>query len=60
MWDKIQVVIEDNGFERGIMLQEIVDVFGNIENNNDKDEKNDGKEEGSEELPYDIVINGSQ
>jgi hypothetical protein len=60
MWDKIQVVIEDNGFERGIMLQEIVDVFGNIENNNDKDEKNDGKEEGSEELPDDIVINGSQ
>ena len=59
MRDKIQVVIEDNGFDRGIMLQEIVDVLGNIKDNDDKDQKDDGKEEGPQELFDYIDINGS-
>jgi hypothetical protein len=36
------------------MLQEIVDVFRNIKNNDDEDQKDDGKEEGPEELFDDV------
>jgi hypothetical protein len=55
---EIQVIIENDGLERGFLGDELVDIFRKVENNDDHDQQRNGIEKRTQEFFNDIVIDG--
>jgi len=60
MGNEVQVIVKDDGFQRGIMLEKVINLLGYIKNDYDEKQQDDRKEECSQELPDDITINRFQ
>jgi hypothetical protein len=54
--DKVEIVIEYDRVERCIPLQEVIDLFGDIKDDHDENEEEQGKEECSQKFLNDIEI----
>jgi hypothetical protein len=54
--DEIEVIIEYDCVERGLFGDELIDVFGKVENDDDHDQQRNGIEKGTQEFFNDIVI----
>jgi hypothetical protein len=57
IWDEVDVVIKNDPFQRGPLFEELIDVFGNVEDDHDEDQQEDGEKKGAQELLDDIQVN---
>jgi len=58
--DEIQVIIKNDGIERGFFGNEFIDIFGKVENNYDHDQQRNSIKKCPQEFLYDIEIDGLQ
>ena len=54
--NKIDVISKGNFRKRGLQLNEVIDLFGCIENNHDDNDQGYGKNVSSEELTHDVTV----
>jgi hypothetical protein len=55
---KIKVIIENDSFEGGLLGNEFIDIFRQVENNDNQDQQGNRIEKCTQELFNDIVIDG--
>ena len=48
--DEIEVIVEDDGFQRGFLAHEVIDFLAYVENDDYADDQNQGYEESRDEL----------
>lgn len=56
--NEVEVILKDNVFGGDVFRNEFVEVFRDVEDRGDADDQGNGIEEGSEELPGDIKVDG--
>ena len=54
--NEIQVIIEDNSFQRGLLVDEVIYLLTDIENDDYDDNQQQRHEESTYELPYDVAV----
>ena len=54
--NEIYIVIENDLVNGNIRLEKIFDLFGNVKNNNNKNDQENGKEERPEKFFQDVAI----
>ena len=54
--DEVQVVVKQNFFHRGIVLQELVDVLIEVKHDSNADNQHNGEEICAEELSDDVTV----
>ena len=53
---EVGVVVEDDRTPRSIVLHELVHLLIKVEYHRDGDDEDNGKEVGSQELSYDVIV----
>ena len=55
-WNEVQIIVDRYRFQWGFHFDEIVDLLYRIENHDDYDNQNDGKDIGPQEFLGDVAI----
>jgi hypothetical protein len=56
--DEIEIVVENDGVKRGFFGNKFINVFRQVENNNDKDQQGDRIKKRTQEFLNNIKIDG--
>ena len=54
--DKIEVIVKDDGPQRGFLAHEILNFFTDVEDDDDQGQEGDGDEERHQELPDNVPV----
>ena len=54
--NEVQVIVEDDGTDRRLVVDEVVNVFIDVEHHGDGDNQGDGKKVGAQELHDDVPV----